>query len=357
MRASCVAAVVLNLLFAYPALASPWTLPRGELALVTGLSFQSARREYLDEGGPRPFPLAGRYAATDLLVNARFGLTDDWELELGLPFRHVSYVADSVILLSTDATNSVETIDYFQENTLNFSRVATGIGDLRVAVRRRLFKGPLPAALELRLKTPTGYDPPSGTFGDRPKSAEDFVERAGELVRPENISDDVTLGSGQPDLLAQLLLGYSAQTGTFVRLDAGFNLRFDGAGDQVVGSLKAGQLIARTVLVYAGVDVAYSVQEGDVIGISVAAQDPRLPANEYGVSDGMLDPFKNLQLREVTLDYDALQFHGGVILRVVEGAEINVGYSRTLWGRNTALFNSLYVGVGTRFSTLESDAD
>jgi hypothetical protein len=201
-------------------------------------------------------------------------------------------------------------------------------------------------ALEGRLKAPAGYDGPSGTFGDRPRNQQDFLDRVGELVRPENVQDDVTLGDGQVDLGLSILFGVSLPSRTFIRVDAGYDLRLGGAGDQILVSVKAGQLLGRRLLLYADTRLAYAWQQGRVIGVSVAAIDPTLPASEYvGLN--------NLALREVTLDRDWLELAVGGIVKITDNVEINVGYNRTLWGRNTSLVQSVYVTLGVRTSVQE----
>jgi hypothetical protein len=90
---------------------------------------------------------------------------------------------------------------------------------------------PFVLATELRMKTPTGYDRPSGTFGARPTSAADFLANVTTYARPDNVSDDVTLGDGQLDLSATVLVGVSLGPRVFLRADGGYVLRFGGAGD------------------------------------------------------------------------------------------------------------------------------
>jgi hypothetical protein len=84
------------------------------------------------------------------------------------------------------------------------------LGDIRVSGRWQLFRTSLAGALELRLKTPTGYDAPAGTFGRDRRNAEDFLENVVSYVKPENVSDDVTLGDGQLDIGGAILLGWAS---------------------------------------------------------------------------------------------------------------------------------------------------
>jgi len=317
-------------------------MEHGEIALFGRFDFASADREFLDDGKSQPFSLNGQYRGATFDFSTRLGVFPGFELQLDLPLRLVSYTADPVILIPTDDPNG---FDYYQENVIDLSQSVMGVGDIRISGRWQLFRSLIVGALELRLKTPTGYDPPAGTFGRNPKDAEDFLANVGTYVRPENVEDDVTLGDGQLDLGAAILLGSAFRTGTFVRLDLGGDLRFGGAGDRVVGNLKLGQLVGDRVLLVVGANADITVREGDVIGVSVAAIDPTLPATEYG-------GLNNLLLREVRLDRDIFSASAGVILKLSRSAEMTVDYSRIIHGRNVSEIQSVSVGLGYRFSAL-----
>lgn len=321
--------------------ASPWTLPRGAIVVTGAYSYQTATEEFLDTGGARNFPLRGRYVGNNYSLNVRLAPVEGLELELGVPLRTVSYTSDPVLLLPRPAGSAEGELDYYQRNVINLTRSSSGLGDLAVAARWRARLRPFPLALELRAKVPTGYEPPQGTFGARPQTSQEFTSDVRRWVTPDNVRDDVTLGDGQLDLGLNVLLGYAFRTRTFVRVDAGYNLRLGGAGDQVVGALRAGQGLGDRVLLYAWGQLAYTVTEGRVIGVSVAAANPDLPASEYAGAD-------NLLLRELRLERDQLDVGGGVIVRITRDIEINLGYARTLWGRNTAATNSLTASLGVR---------
>lgn len=325
--------------------ASPWTLRQGELAVVAGFDYQYARREFLDSYSSQVFPLNGRYTAASIILGARAGLTDRLEIEIQLPIKLVSYQSDPVILLGDEMSG----LDMLQENVLDLSRTRRGIGDIWITGRYNLLRNPLALAIETRLKTPTGYDPPEGTFGDRPRDTQEFLDNVGTFVSPDNISDDVALGDGQVDLQLNFLLGASFPSRTFIRLDAGYNLRVR-AGDQIIGSFKIGQAIGNKILVYGDVSGGYTVEDGDVIGVSVAAIDPTLPASEYG-------GLTNLRLREVQLERDFLSLAVGGIVRITDTVELNVGYSRVLLGRNTSQVNGVYVSIGVRTNLLEEEEE
>ena len=347
MRRTLLAALAAALL-PRPAPASPWTLPRGEVAFISTFDFEVADEEYLDddllEGDARPFPLRGRYRAATYTASARFGITDRFELEVALPVKQVTYTSDPVILLP--APEGADGLDYYQENVVDLSQSVVGLGDLRVAGRYQLFRGFITGALELGLESPTGYDPPSGTFGDRPTSREAFLADVGRFVTPENVRDDVTLGDGSFTVAPGLLLGWAGARGTFARLDASYAIRLGGAAHALRGAFKVGQRVFDRFVLFAGLAAEYAVTDGEVIGISVSAADPALPARDYGGTT-------NLMLREVRLEHDRLTLPVGAIVRVTRDVEVNVAYQRTLGGRNTASIQGFSVGVGLRTSLLD----
>lgn len=325
-------------LWSTAATASPWVLPPGKLVLVGRYDYEVATEEFLNAREELPFSLNGRYTASTYSVGVRLGLTERVELQMEVPVKQVNYTSDPVILLPAPGGGGQADFDFYQENVINPGRGQTGLGDLRLSGRYQFTGGRWASAFELTLKTPTGYDRPEGTFGDRPQSQEEFLADVGRFVDPDNVSDDVTLGDGQLDLVPKLLLGWATTVGFFARADLGYALRFGGAGDQVVGGLKAGQRLGQRVLVYFGAEGEIAVTEGKVIGVSVAAEDPTLPATEYA-------GLNNLRLRELRLERDRIVLPVGMIVRIAEGAEVNLGYTPVVWGRNTAKTHAFSVGL------------
>ncbi len=320
--------------------ASPWTLPRGTVALTGTFNYQTASQEFLDGGRASNFSLRGRYTGTSFNLGVRASFLDGLEFELNLPVRTVSYTADPVVLLEAPTGSTERAIDYYQRNVINLSRTTSGLGDLTLAARWRILAQPCALAAQLRVKAPTGYAPPQGTFGDRPQTTQEFLADTRRWVSPDNVRDDVTLGDGQLDTALEILFGYGFRTRTFVRVDAGYNVRF-GAGHQALAAVRAGQGIGAHVLLYGWAQLAYTVTQGRPIGVSVAAVDPDLPASEY-------EGARNLLLRELRLERDQLDVGGGVIVRITPDVELNLGYARTLWGRNTAVIDSVSLGLGVR---------
>jgi hypothetical protein len=350
-RAALVASVsLLGVSFSPDAEASPWVLRPGRIAMSAGAYYQYANSEFYAERsvnqgrfGEVPFSLRGQFHSGTTFLGLRAGVTDRFEFELNVPLRVVSYTADPVVLLPRPMDFMGNEADYYRQNIINLSRATAGVADINLALRYQLLNSsPFVLAAEVRFKMPTGYDPPQGTFGNQPQSNADFLARAGELIRPENLRDDVTLGDGQLDVVPSLLAGLGLRSGTFLRLDLGFVGRFAGAGQAVTGSFRVGQSVGRTFVFYGGVNGLYSVSQGRVIGVSVAAIDPTLPANQYGRDN---NPLFNLLLREVRLDRDALDATAGMIIRLTSSSEFNLSYTRTLIGRNTSVTNTFALAV------------
>ena len=338
MRKLLSALILTAFVFVSGAEASPWTLPQGKVIFGTNFNHQSANSEFFDNGAARVFPLRGKYDSAGLSVFARIGFTDRIEFDVSLPFSVVSYQSDPVLLLEQPIDSELSSLDYYQENVIELNRTVVGVGDMRLATRFKWFLNPFAMATELKLKSPTGYRAPSGTFGDRPTSIESFTSDLGRFVRPENVQDDVTLGDGQLDLALSMLFGHAYRSGTFVRANLGYNLRLANVGDQALGMLKIGQKLGKSILVYASADMAYATQKGRVIGISVAATDPNLLARDYGGTT-------NLLLREVRLNPSYLDLGAGAIFRFGRAVEFSASYFRRTWGVNTAATNSFNFSV------------
>ncbi len=343
--------------------ASPWVLRPGRIAVSGGSYYQYANSEFFAERanargitGETPFSLRGQFHSGTMFLGLRAAIVERFEFELNIPVRIVSYTADPVLLLPRPMDFMGVESDYYRQNIINLSRATAGIADINLALRYQLVqRSPFVLAAEVKLKMPTGYAAPSGTFGDRPTSNADFLARAGEIVRPENIRDDVTLGDAQLDITASLLAGIGLSSGTFFRLDAGFVGRTEGAGQQIQGSFRIGQSLGRLFVFFAGVNGQYSLTQGRVIGVSVAALDPTLAASQYGRGG---DPTFNLLLREVQLDRDLLDATGGMIIRLSPSTEFNMSYTRTVVGRNVSATNTISasVSVNTDWNSILNSA-
>ena len=227
-----------------------------------------------------PFSLNGNTKSSGYTLGARIGISEHLEIEASLPFKSVSYEADPLILVTTEEGMGT-TFDFYQENIINFNQTTMGLGDLSLAARFKLSTYPIASSFEFRMLAPTGYQGPEGTFGSDPRTIDDFVAQAGDLASPENIRDDVTLGDGVFSFHPLLHLGYGTASGFFVRTSGGIQFRNQGAGDLFTGELKLGQLFTSWLLVYAGIYTERTISEGRPIGVSVAAENARLPANQY----------------------------------------------------------------------------
>lgn len=333
MRIRAIASFLLFTGWPVIATASPWTLPAGRLLVLGGFDLQEANSEFIDAGPVRAFPLRGEYLASSFTLGARLGITDRFELEASLPFRVLAYRSDPVLLLGDGSS-----LDEVQDNIIDLSQTNGGVGDLNLAGRYRLYSGAFLVTSEVRIKAPTGYRGPAGTFGVDPRTVEDFAAAVAEVVRPDRVEDDVTLGDAQLDLSGSLLVGAAFESGAFLRAGVGYNLRLGGAGDQLLSDVRFGQAVGESLLLYASGQLAFSVQAGDSIGVTVAAIDPELPARDYGGLNNLRPTIKRLAT-------DSLEVGGGLIWRLGDATEVNVGYQRVIWGRQVAATNTVSVGL------------
>lgn len=307
--------------WASTASASPWTLGDGETTLDIGYDFQFAGEEYLPDGEFQRFPLDGQFVSNGMRVGVRHALTERLELGATATFKSVAYTADAVILeLPEDPT-----LEDARASVLDFNQSAFGAGDVYFTGRYNFVKGTLAAANEVRLKFPTGYTPPQGTFD----------ETSGA------IADDVSLGDGQTDLEDSFLVGiFVPTTRTFARADIGFRLRFGGAGHQVFGALKVGQFIGDHMLMFVGTNGAYSVTQGKVIGKTAVARAPDVTAAEIRPAQ--------VELIDLRLDKDWLNIEGGLLFLVTERLELQAVYQRLLVGRNIPVLNTFSIGTAVK---------
>jgi hypothetical protein len=322
------------------AYASPWAMPKGRLAWTSVLEFQWAGQEFLDRRVPSEFPLNGFYSATRFEVGARYGLGGGFDVELSIPVQIVSFQSDPVILLIEDGPPETA-LDRAQESALDFSQTRAGVADIRALVRKQWVNSPVALATTLEVKIPAGYRGPAGTFGSEPRTEDELVAVAAEAIDQSNVEDDVALGDGQVDIVPMAHIGWASRSGWFTRGAAGYAWRLGEAGDEFRSEARVGKLFGRRVLLFAGAQLRYAVGRGKLIGVSVAAIDPSLPATEFG---GLF----NLDFRNLRLERDALRVDGGLIYRFGKTLELNANYARTVWGRNTTAVNSLAFALARR---------
>ena len=329
---------LLLLFFSSFAEANPWLLPPKTVVISGRYDYAYADQEFLANNGKlTPFSLNGEYQASSYTLGARIGISDYFEVEASLPFKLVSYEADPLILVPTEEAGA-NAFDFYQENIINFNQDVMGFGDLSLSARFRTSIYPIASSIELKMTAPTGYRGPEGTFGSSPNDIEQFVAQAGEVAKPENIRDDVTLGDGVFSFQPILHLGYGTASGFFVKTSGGLLIRNQGAGELFTYEFKAGQLFTPWFLLYASVYLERTVTKGRPIGVSVAAEDATLPASEYvGLN--------NLKPIVVNLDRDLTMLPIGVLLRPLPKVDIVFAYAPMLSGRNVAQSHNFSVGV------------
>lgn len=311
------------------AMASPWTLRQGEVALKLSTDVQFANREFVIDRDLQRFPLDGRYWGGNFRTDLRYGINDRLEIGGSLAFAYAAYSSDEVFFGDQviDTSQTPGSAQSIRANVVSFDQTAVGLGDLRLFMRNRLTPvGRAVVATEIGAKIPTGYRQPSGTFEDDSPS--------------EGITDDVTLGDGQMDLHAMLLTGFSPTWDWFIRVDVGARARFFGPAPQVIGAFKTGYRVAPNFLPYLFADAQVSVGEGRVIGQSFIAEDPKISAIDFEFSD--------VSTVDLTLDRSAVVAGVGAIFALGD-RDIDLNYSYVAWGENTAQLHMFSVGTNLKF--------
>jgi hypothetical protein len=321
------------------AAASPWTLPQHELVLATDFGFSVADSEYLNAGERQRYPLRGVFEQSSLGLGARYGFTDQFEMEARVTFKQVSFDIDPVILeispfVETDDAGQTRvsddaTLEQIRASVIDFGSTQLGAADLDVAARYNLYKGWILVTPQIAAKIPLGYEGPRATFDQL------------DIGSPQiEVGDDVTLGDGQVDLSASLLLGtYIPQTRTFVRADAGFNWRFAAPGNQLLANAKVGQFLLDRFILFGGVRYARTVSDGSSIGDTFVDTNPTQSAADYQFAG-------NVEIRPLFLDRDFVTIEAGAIVNL-DRVEIQVVYTDVIDGRNYADLRGVNVGVIT----------
>lgn len=282
---------------------SPWVLPGGESVFQLDFRSERGNREFLPDGTNQRFPLNGRYAGQSLTLSLRQGLGAGFEASIETSYKSVAYVSDPVTLLASPQGPQIVP-------TFSLSNQTDGLGDVYLSTRYNVYQGPVVITPEIKVKVPTGYAPPSGTFEeDDPGLVVDedgnFVENTQGSVP---VADDLTLGSGQVDVTGSVLMGtYISATRSFARLGGGFRLRLGGPAHQLVYDAKVGQFLSKYFIFFAGIDGAWSIGQGEVIGTSFTTSRPSTDASAF--------PLQNITFTDLRVDSDHLQAFGGFIFK------------------------------------------
>lgn len=310
------------------AFASPWTAPADEFVLTLDQDFQFASREFLPSGKLQLFSLNATYQSQTTRIGMRYGFTERFEGAIDLTFSHVTFKADPFVFANfedgataRDATNAI----------INFNTSEFGTGDFFFHTRYNFIKRQVLLTTETTVKLPTDYTRPTGTFIS---SVEEAVGGSDKTILT---GGQATLGDGQSDLTQSLLLGtYIPQTRTFIRLDTGLRYRFGTPGHQALANFRAGQFIGNRLVIAAGIGYLKTITEGQPIGDTFIAKDPRQAAAEFSLD--------NLEIIPIALDRDALNVDGTLIFSVGD-FELLANYAQTVLGKNTAAIHSFTVGA------------
>lgn len=288
------------------AYASPWTLPKDELALGIGYDFQFATSEYLNDGLRQDYPLNGEFNSSTLIIDGRYGFTDRFEGAMRLTAKQVSYISDPVLLALPE---DPEDIGATRAEIKDFSQSKVGLADVFFVGRYNLHRSWWLATLELSTKVPTIYSKPNGI--------------------------NVTLGDRQVDLQPSILLGgFSEATLTFARLDAGYKVRFGGPGHQLNAGARLGQLLGSRFTIFGGVDLTQTLFRGESFGQNFVIRDPAVTAQEIQPSDVINAP--------LSLDRDLRRGELGLIVRLPQ-VELQLGYSYIFSGANIGALHSVHL--------------
>lgn len=308
--------------------ASPWTLPQHDLVISSDFSFSKASREYLRDGKRQLYSVGGELQTSNLALSLRYGFTDRFEMELRPNFKQLSYDSDPVFLsLAADPNSLADT----RARIVDFDSNVIGAGDMDMAGRYNLLKSSyLMVTIEGGVKLPLGYVPPEPTFNALNPDTNTF-----------DVGDDATLGDGQIDVRAGLLLGsYLPLTRTFARVDTAFNHRFGDPGDQLLLSGKVGQYATDHIIIVGGVRWAKTVIEGTSIGLTYVDLDPTQTAENFD--------FNKVEAQPLYLDRDFTTVEVGLIAHF-EKVELRIAWESVVNGRNYADLSTLNFGVSAAF--------
>lgn len=316
--------------------ASPWTLPKDEMSLSLSYDFQRATHEFMVDGTRQEFPLDAEYQGHTLGLGVRYGLTSRLELEVDLQLKSVAYLSKSVIVgIPTDTVDLAGA----RAAVLDFTASEVGAGDIFLAARYNLARSAVGSiSTETRAKFPTGYRAPGQTFRDPSAPSGDSIE------------DDLSLGDGQSDIEQSVLFGvYAAATRTFGRAGVGARLRFGGPGHQAIADAKVGQYVGQNVLLFGGVRGAYTLLEGDSLGLTFVATRNNVTPENIRPTDIRQDPLR--------LDKDYVQTEGGLILLISERVEVQGVYSYIPAGKNIPSIHSFAVSTTIRIPDLTAEEE
>ena len=314
--------------------ASPWTLPQDRLVLTMDYHIQHADYEFLADGTRQAYPLNGQFRGKAIRLGARYGFTDDFDGAISLDISQINYGADP-LLLDVD----FETAGEATQSILNFNSVQFGAGDLRLRGNYNLLRssrGFWLVTSSTRAKLPTGYDAPTGTF---------FTDADGE----ERIGGQATRGDGQVDITQALMFGgFFAPTGGFGRAEVGLEYRFGDPGHRVVTDVRVGQPVGDRLIAIVGMVAGHNITEGEVIGQTMIANNPYLPASQFTMD--------NIRAEDLRLDSSNLGFMGGLLFDFGD-IEFTTNYYYTAKGRNVAGTHAFTFGTIVSISDVTRSED
>ncbi|MFQ5823725.1 MAG: hypothetical protein ACE5JB_06695 [bacterium] len=206
--------------------AGAWTLKRGQLWIKSSVFYQKTDKRYYSRNQPCPlidcrkgqqvpFPFNGESRVTAVYWDINYGLTDQIELDLQIPFFDIS----------------------FKDDPNPLRPKTSSVGDIRFGARYRFISKPIVSTIGVAAKAPTGLFNKDAEF--------------------------VPIGDGQWDFEIQGQFGRSLwPLPGYVNVDIGYRFRFEpdietsdlDPGNEFYFRGEAGYNIRRNILIKAALD-------------------------------------------------------------------------------------------------------
>lgn len=125
--------------------AGAWTFPKGTLWAKLTFMSQDTDEDYIGvprpnipRGTRRPYLLDGEYSSRTFFLDAMYGVTDNFNVGVQVPFFHQTFQDQELDVLFGGPVTS------------------TGFSDIRVFLKQRLMDAPVVSSVKIGVKAPTG---------------------------------------------------------------------------------------------------------------------------------------------------------------------------------------------------------
>lgn len=137
--------LTLILLTATTASAGAWTFPRGTLWTKLTVMVQDTNEDYIGvprpnipRGTRQPYLLDGEYSSRTFFLDAMYGVTDNFNVGIQVPFFHQTFEDQELTTLFGGPVSS------------------TGFSDIRIFLKHKIGPDPIVSSLKVGIKAPTG---------------------------------------------------------------------------------------------------------------------------------------------------------------------------------------------------------